>query len=93
MFSYQLANLRRLENISRNHSRALKNLETEATSYTNLGNVHISIGEYEKARGPIEKSLAISKELGDRNKEAACYTNLGNVHISVGEYEKARKYF
>ena len=60
--------------------------------YTNLGNVYRSVGEYEKAREHLEKSLVIKKEIGDRNGEADCYTNLGNVYRSVGEYEKAREH-
>ena len=51
-----------------------------------------SVGEYEKAREHFEKSLAIHKEIGDRNGEATCYTNLGTVYGSVDEYEKAREH-
>ena len=40
----------------------------------------------------LQKSLAIQKEIGDRNGEAACYTNLGIVYQSVGEYEKAMEH-
>ena len=60
--------------------------------YTNLGNVYRSVGEYEKAREHLEKSLAIQKEIGDRNGEATSYANLGAVYGSVGEYEKAREH-
>ena len=64
----------------------------EATCYTSLGNVYTSVGQYEKAREHLEKSLVINKEIGDRNGEADCYTSLGNVYTSVGQYEKAREH-
>ena len=51
-----------------------------------------SVGEYEKAKEHIKKSLSIHKEIGDRNGEAACYGSLGTVYGSVGEYEKAREH-
>ena len=35
-----------------------------------IGNVYLSVGEYEKAREHLERSLAIQKEIGDRNGEA-----------------------
>ena len=49
-----------------------------------------SVGEYEKTRDHLEKSLAIKKEIGDRNGEATSYGNLGCVYGSLGEYKKAR---
>jgi len=55
--------------------------------------VYLAVGEYEKARDYLEKSLAIRKEIGNRNGEAASYAGLGNVYESVGEYEKAREHF
>ena len=51
-----------------------------------------SVGEYNKAREHLEKSLAIKKEIGDRNGEAACYVKLGAAYRSVGEYNKAREH-
>ena len=50
------------------------------------------MGEYEKARKHIEKSLTINREIGDRDGEASCYVNLGDVYKSVGEYENGREY-
>lgn len=51
-----------------------------------------SAGEYHKAREHMEKSLAISKEIGDRKTEANCCNNLSAVYGLVGEYDGARKY-
>ena len=58
-----------------------------------LGNMHsVSQSKYAEARELYEKSLAIIKEIGDRNGEANCYLNLGAVYQSVGEYDKAREH-
>ena len=57
-----------------------------------LGIAYQSVGEYDKAREHLEKSLAIHKDIGDRNGEAASYGGLGNVYLAVGEYEKASYY-
>ena len=54
--------------------------------------VYISVAEYDKAREYLEKSLAIKKEIGDRNGEANCYLHLGNVYRSFLEYDKKREY-
>ena len=43
-----------------------------------------SVGEYDKAREHLEKSLAIKKEIGHRKGEASCYLNLGVVYKSLG---------
>ena len=51
-----------------------------------------SVSEYEKAREHIEKSLAMQKEIGDRNGEATCCGKLGIVYQLVGEYKKAREH-
>ena len=65
----------------------------EASSYSNLGVVYHSVGECEKAKEYLEKSLAINKEIGNRRGEADCNGNLGTVYVvSVGEYNKAREH-
>ena len=86
----QLANMKKLENISRNHLRSVQKAVTEkekppVTQYQ-------SVGKYEKAREHIEKSITIRREIGKRNGEASCYANLGTLYKSVGEYDKAREH-
>ena len=63
----------------------------EATCYNNLGVVFQSVGEYDKAREHLEKSLLITKEIGDREGEAVSYGKLGAVY-AVNEYDKAREH-
>ena len=49
----------------------------------NLGTVYKLVGEYKKATEHLQRSLAIQKEIGDRNGEAASYTKPWNcVSIS-----------
>ena len=50
-----------------------------------------SIGEYDKAREHLEKSLVIRKEIGDRDGEAHCYVNLGTMYQHFGQHDKARE--
>ena len=51
-----------------------------------------AVGEYDKAKEHLEKSLLIVRETGDRNGEARCHINLGTVYTSVGEYDKAKEH-
>ncbi|MCA2510829.1 MAG: tetratricopeptide repeat protein, partial [Microcystis sp. M60BS1] len=64
-----------------------------AASLTSLGNVYHSLGEYQKAIEFHQQSLAITREIGDREGEAASYNNLGNVYYSLGEYQKAIEFY
>ena len=65
----------------------------EARSYRNLGNVLRSLGEIQKAKEYLEKSLAINIEIGDKKEEARNYGNLGNVFTLLGEYQKAKEFY
>ena len=48
-----------------------------------------SVGKYERAREYLEKSLAISNELGHRNGEASSCCSLGAAYHFVSENDKA----
>ncbi|CAH3113918.1 unnamed protein product, partial [Pocillopora meandrina] len=64
----------------------------ERVCYGNLGNVFLSLGEYQKAKEYHENALAIATEIGAREGEGTCYGNLGCVFESLGEYQKAKEY-
>ena len=51
-----------------------------------------SLGEYDKAKEYLEKALAITIQIGDKEGEAADYGNLGALYQSVGEYVIAEGY-
>ena len=50
------------------------------------------LGEYDKAKEYLEKTLVIKKGIGDKRGEASLYGNLGTVFISLGECDKAKEY-
>jgi tetratricopeptide (TPR) repeat protein len=54
-----------------------------------LGNAYRSQGNYVKAIDNYEKSLTITRDIGNRNGEAACIGSLGNAYSSQGNYVKA----
>ena len=64
----------------------------EASSYESLGNIFLSLGEYNKATEYLERALEISEEIGDRVGQAACYGNLGIAFDFRGEFRKAEEY-
>ena len=41
------------------------------------------IGEYDKAKKHLEKSIVIKKENGHRNGETTCYVTFGAVYGSI----------
>ena len=59
-------------------------------SLSNLGHVALDQGDYPAARALLEESLAIRRELGDREGIAASLSNLGNVALYQGDYPAAR---
>ncbi|XP_078351478.1 tetratricopeptide repeat protein 28-like [Oculina patagonica] len=70
----------------------IKDRAGEAAGYLILGTVFFSLVEYDKAKEYIEKSLAISIEIGDRQGEGKNYENLGTVFQAIGEFDKAKEY-
>ena len=52
----------------------------------------ISLGQFDKAKGYLEKDLAIRIQIGDKDGEAMPYGNLGAVFQCLGKYGKAKEY-
>ncbi|WP_072621941.1 tetratricopeptide repeat protein [Spirulina major] len=61
-------------------------------SLTCLGIAHHSLGDYKKAIDYHKQSLAIARQIKDKQGEAASLGNLGVAHQSLGEVEKAIDY-
>ena len=57
-----------------------------------LETVYAAVGEYEKASHYLEKSLAISGQIGARNTLASSYSKLGHEFLTFRKYGKANKY-
>ncbi|MBD1927931.1 tetratricopeptide repeat protein [Trichocoleus sp. FACHB-90] len=64
-----------------------------AASLTTLSNAYNSLGQYQLAIDYYQQSLAIFREIGDRNGEAASLNNLGNAYNSLGQYQLAIDYY
>jgi tetratricopeptide (TPR) repeat protein len=55
----------------------------------NLGAAYQSLGQYQQAIYFHQQSLAIQREIGDRNGEADSLGNLGSAYRSLGQYQQA----
>ena len=58
-----------------------------------LGNIASLRGDSEKAEYFYRESLAISKEIGDRNLEADCINNLGLLKQNEFDLQQAETLF
>lgn len=61
----------------------------EKCAYSNLGNAHHNLGNFEQAIEYHSKHLSLAKEEGDRAGEGCAYSSLGNAHQSLGNFQKA----
>lgn len=61
-----------------------------ALARTNLGDVVCGRGDYPAARGLLEESLVISRQLGDRERIAHSLNILGKVTYEQGDYLAGR---
>ena len=64
----------------------------EGKAYCNLGNAHLSLGDFKTAIDYYESHLKLAKELDDRLGEGTAYGNLGNAHCSRGDCKTAMYY-
>jgi tetratricopeptide (TPR) repeat protein len=62
--------------------------EGEATASLGLGNAYHFLGRYSDAMNLHQKTLDISRRLGDRSGVANALLGLANVYYSLGNYEK-----
>lgn len=63
---------------------------TRAKALNSAGSLAGSQGDHLSARSLFEESLAIARELGDRNGIATSLTNLGNIAYALSDYAAAR---
>ena len=66
-----------------------------ASSYNNIGAVHVNKGEYDKALEHFQKALAIDlKQLGPEHPDvAASYHNMAYVYKAKKDLAKAKEYW
>jgi tetratricopeptide (TPR) repeat protein len=65
----------------------------EAISLLHLGEICAYIGEDLEARGLIEESLAISREIRNHETESDCERTLGQLSMETGDFAAARGCF
>ncbi len=66
--------------------------EHPAGILNNIGNVYRSMGNYMKALDYYNQSLAISREIGDKNQIAVTLKNIGITYKESGKYSQAIQY-
>ena len=74
-------------------ARKLADPTEEANCTYSLGDVHLSLSEYESAHQRYKQAQTIYAQIGNRQGEVNCIYSLGYVHRMQGEYELARQYF
>ena len=57
-----------------------------------MGKVCLHVGDYGKALEYLEQSLAICREIGDRQGEGTTLNNISQIYDSRGDYGKALEY-
>ncbi|MGH6900982.1 MAG: tetratricopeptide repeat protein, partial [Geminicoccaceae bacterium] len=62
-----------------------------ARALNNLGNLAFNLGDLDRTQTAYEQSLAMRRELDDREGIADTLNNLGMVAIARGEYPRARE--
>ena len=67
----------------------LTDRELIRASCINLGICYYSLGDYRRAIDHHEQSLAIAREIGDRQGEGVALGNLGICYYSLGDYPRA----
>jgi tetratricopeptide (TPR) repeat protein len=65
----------------------------EYTYLSDLGYAHTVLNDLEQARARFERSLEISRELGDPSGEAASLNNIGAVLEREGRFIQAQEYY
>ena len=59
----------------------------------NIGSIYSALGDYLKSLDYHERSLEISKEIGDRHGEGLTLNNIGLIYSALGEYSKAFSFY
>jgi CHAT domain-containing protein/Tfp pilus assembly protein PilF len=65
----------------------------EAQALNNIGLVHRSLGEMQKALEKLNEALPVRRAAGDRKGEADTLNNIGVIYGSTGEMQKALEKF
>ena len=64
----------------------------EGITYSDIGNVYESLGDFKKAIECHNQHLLIAKKVGNKHWEGYAYNCLGDAHRSLGDFKKAIEY-
>lgn len=92
ILKYALLKLGNNNDDENNNHYQSKNLAKKAQALAYLGNIYGDLGEYERAKDSLEKSLFIYKKDLPMDYEGTAWalTHLGNVYRDLGDPEKAK---
>ncbi|MEM7375581.1 MAG: tetratricopeptide repeat protein [Bacteroidota bacterium] len=65
----------------------------EMISLGNLGNIYVSMGDYQKALSYYDETEKIASEIGDARNQVNWLSNKGHVYRQLGREEEAKDYF
>ena len=65
----------------------------EANAFGNIGNVHLTLGQYSEALNYQEQALEIERKIGDTTGEGSTLIDIGDVSYSLGQYTEALNYY
>ncbi len=60
--------------------------------HSQVGELYFQLSAYENAFSHFEKSLTLSREIGDSKGEGESLNNISQIHMVKGDYETALKY-
>ena len=68
-------------------------IKNQAKSLNGLGNIYLTLGNYERADSALRKALVVEQELGSMVGVAINYANLGSIFEHRGEIDSAWVYY
>ena len=68
-------------------------IKNQARSLNGLGNIYLTLGNYERADSALRKALVVEQELGSMVGAAINYANLGSIFEHRGEVDSAWVYY
>ena len=67
--------------------------KNRVVSLNGLGNIYMTLGNYERADSMLRMALAGERQLGSMLGQAINYANLGSIFEHHGEMDSARLYY
>ncbi len=82
--------------LDKDHWRAIQSLKKVVdrdpqlrAKWGQLGSLYITVHEFELARAALEKSMALTRQWGDKYPWVHLYRNLARVYVDAGLYDQA----